>query len=129
MKKWLIPVLFVAIVFVVFESKVYYPPLPISSVSKKEVISKLKDSPKNIVKIGDEDGFEWFITRSELGKSIEQGTGFRSIRRMLGEKGWTLDSENGSAYFFKRGKQTLIVETEMWTKKYVILHVEKGWNK
>lgn len=129
MKKWIVPLLLVVIVLVVFESKVYYPPLSISSVSKKEVISKLKDSPKNIVKIGDVDGFEWFITLNEIGKSIEQGTGFRSIAKMLGEKEWTFDSEDGSAYFFKRGNQTLIVETKMWTKKYVLIQVEKGWNE
>ncbi|MEH7613260.1 hypothetical protein [Gottfriedia acidiceleris] len=76
MKKWIIVLVLFVVVLLVFESKVYYPPLPVSSVSKRVVISKLKDSPKNIVKMAEEDGYEWYITRNERGKRIDLGNGF-----------------------------------------------------
>jgi|SRR5690606_967785 len=67
MKKWLIiiGVLTVILGIVAFDSKFYYPTLPIESVSKKEVLESLNDTSEDIVKIAEENGYEWYITPME----------------------------------------------------------------
>lgn len=64
MRKWLKLIFIVLIIFgVIFiYTKVYYPPLPITSVSKSEVINKVKKSNGNIVKIAEEESYQWYIS-------------------------------------------------------------------
>ncbi|MDN7240579.1 hypothetical protein QWY14_02200 [Planococcus sp. N028] len=123
MKKWLIIFGGLAVVLgiVAFNSKIYYPPLPIDSVSKNEVINTLNKSPKGILEIAEEDEFEWFITRTEQGKERE------NLKQMISKKGWQFENQDGSGYFFTKGDNRLIVETEMWTKRYLIVQIPKEW--
>lgn len=45
----------------VFYNKLYYPPLPIETISKKEVLDKLNHSDEKIIKLTIENGKEWYI--------------------------------------------------------------------
>lgn len=124
MNKWLVlaGVLVIVLGVYSFHSKFYYPPLPIDTVSKKEVIDSLNDSSKEIVKIDDDNDYEWFITR------MEQGRAYRNLKEMISNNGWHFKTQEGSGYIFEKNHDTLIATTEMWTGDYVIVKVPKGWN-
>lgn len=125
MKKSLIifGLLVVILGIVAFDSKFYYPTLPIESLSKKEVLATLNDSEKNIVKIAEENGYEWFITRMEQGKAYE------NIKKLINTNAWEFQTQEGSGYFFKKDDKTIIVSTQMWTRKYVIVQISKEWKE
>ena len=125
MKKWLIiiGVLIVISGIVVFNSKFYYPTLPIESVSKKEVLESLNDSSESIVKIAEENDYEWFITREEQGKEYE------NIKNMINKNGWQFKNQEGSGFFFEKGDKKMIATTQMWTGNYVIVQIPDGWNE
>jgi hypothetical protein len=63
MKKWLFTIGLIILFLgaIVFYNKLYYPTLPMESINKKEVIEKLNDSNEQIVKLSDENGYEWYI--------------------------------------------------------------------
>lgn len=106
-----------------YNSRFYYAPLPIQSVSKKEVLQSINDSSEPIVKIANEDGYDWFITRANKG-------GYReTFKKMLGENGWEFEYQEGSGYFFEKEDKTLIATTQMWTGKYVIVKLPEGWEE
>ncbi len=46
-----------------FYIKTYYPALPIDSVSKREVVNKVTTSNENIVKLTEENSYEWYISK------------------------------------------------------------------
>lgn len=106
-----------------YNSKFYYPTLPIESISKKEVLQSINDSSEPIVKIANEDGYDWFITRSNQGEYRE------TFKEMLGEHRWEFEYQEGSGYFFKKEDETLIVTTQMWTGEYVIVQVPQDWEE
>ncbi|MGG3805255.1 hypothetical protein [Metabacillus fastidiosus] len=122
MKKWLllVGVVIIVISIVAFNSKFYYPSLPVNSVSKKEVLESLNDSSKEIVKIAEENGYDWFITRNEQGKAYE------NLKRMVSEKEWQFKNQEGSGFFFEKDDKKLIATTEMWTGNYVIVQIRKN---
>ncbi|MED4402585.1 hypothetical protein ABET41_09690 [Metabacillus fastidiosus] len=122
MKKWLllVGVVIIVISIVAFNSKFYYPSLPVNSVSKREVLESLNDSSKEIVKIAEENGYDWFITRNEQGKAYE------NLKRMVSEKGWQFKNQEGSGFFFEKDDKKLIATTEMWTGNYVIVQIRKN---
>ncbi|WLD92494.1 hypothetical protein [Alkalihalobacillus sp. AL-G] len=115
--------LIIVLGIVAFNSKFYYPPLPIDSISKKEVINSLNDSSTDIVKIAEENGYEWFITR------MEQGKAYKNLKRMISDNGWEFKTQEGSGYFFEKDDNTLIATTQMWTGNYVIVKIPKNWKR
>lgn len=113
----------IILVIVVYNTRFYYATLPIDSVSKKEVLHSIKESSEPIVKIANEDGYDWFITQSNYGEYRE------TLKAMIGDHGWEFETQDGSGYFFKKEDQKLIVTTEMWTGEYVIVQVPEGWEE
>ncbi|KMJ57197.1 hypothetical protein AB685_17465 [Bacillus sp. LL01] len=108
---------------VAYNSRFYYASLPIESVSKKEVLQSINNSSEPIVKIANEDGYEWFITRDEHGQDDE------NIKLLMKEHGWEFQTQDGSGYFFEKEDADLIVTTQMWTGKYVIVQVPQDWKE
>ncbi|WLD94631.1 hypothetical protein [Alkalihalobacillus sp. AL-G] len=126
MTRWLIIVvamLIVIIGIIAFDSKFYYPDLPVDSVSKKEVLEALNESSEDMVKIAEENGFEWYITR------MEQGKAHANLKNMISENRWEFQKQEGSGYFFEKDDETLIATTQMWTRKYVIVKIPIDWNE
>lgn len=124
MKKWLITIALCVLPLgvIAFNSKFYYPKLPIDSMSKKEVVESINQSSKEMVKIAEENGYEWFITRMEQGKARE------NLKEMISKKGWKFKEQMGSGYFFEKKDKRLIAETEMWTGNFVIVQVPNTWD-
>jgi hypothetical protein len=106
-----------------YNSRFYYPTLPIDSVSKKVVLQSIDDSLEPIVKIANEDGYDWFIAQAKQGDYRD------ALKKMMGEHGWEFEYQEGGGYFFEKGDHRLIVSTQMWTGKYVLVKVPEGWEE
>lgn len=116
----IVAVLVVMVAVWIGVNKSYYPSLPIENRSAKEVIGQLNDSDQKIIEIATEEDFTWYITRSQNdGISVADET----IKEMIGSKGWVFKAKEGSGLFFEKEGQSLLVTTQMWTKKYVLVHV------
>ncbi|WP_010095327.1 hypothetical protein [Ornithinibacillus scapharcae] len=124
MKKWLIIIgVIIVVVVITFVNKYYYPDLPIDTVSKKEVLDTLYDSSEDIVKIAEEQDYDWYITRMEQGKAYE------NLKNLITKSGWEFQQHDGSGYFFEKDDKTLIATTQMWTENYVMVKIPSDWRK
>ncbi|MFZ0447591.1 MAG: hypothetical protein WAM95_23720 [Bacillus sp. (in: firmicutes)] len=124
MKKigFIIGVVIVIIARFIFVNKSYYPSLPIANSSAREIIGKLEVSDSKIVEIVVEDDTIWYITRTD-----NQGIllADENIKQMIGSNGWEFKEKNGSGLFFEKDGERLIVTTQIWTKKYVLVKVQR----
>lgn len=104
-----------------FYSKIYYPFLPIDSVSKREVVQIANKTDESIVYLITENGYEWYISKMDQGEAYEQ------LKLMMKEKGWNYREQMGAGFIFqKENKEEIIVGSEMWTGKYVIFQIQEG---
>ena len=55
-----------------FYSKIYYPSLPIDSVSKGEVIQKVNELNESIIYMTEENSYVWYISKMNQGEAYEQ---------------------------------------------------------
>lgn len=124
MRKWVKLIFGALILFgvILIYTKGYYPPLPVTSVSKSELISKVNKSNGNIVKIVEENGYQWFISEMKQGKAYE------NLKKLMADKGWFFKEQVGSGFVFQNEQGEITVLSEMWTKKYVIFHFPKEIN-
>ncbi|KAJ50639.1 hypothetical protein BD780_002674 [Clostridium tetanomorphum] len=110
----------------IFVNKSYYPSLPIDNLSAKEAIEKLKNSDEKIVEIATDDDSIWYITKTENeGISIAD----ENIIQMIGSKGWEFKEKDGAGLFFEKDGERLLVTTQMWTKKYVLVQVQNKFKE
>jgi len=86
-------------------------------VSKREVVKKVKDSNGSMVKITEENGYEWYIAEMQQGKADAH------LKKMLEDKGWVYEEQLGAGFTFRKENLELIVGSEMWTKKYVVFQI------
>lgn len=112
-------VVMVAVAILVYKS--YTPPLPIENVTAKEVMKKLEESDCKVVEIRAEEDVIWYITRAEK-DGIQEAN--RNIKEMISSDGWEFKEKNGAGIFFEKNGERLIVTTQMWGKKYVLVKVE-----
>lgn len=98
-----------------YYSKAYYPSLPFDSATKRDVLHVLKLAEGKLAKVTEEDGYEWYAAR--------QGEADEQLQDMMTDRGWQLVEQMGSAFLFKRGEATLIIESEMWTRYYVLFQI------
>lgn len=123
MGKWVRTGMILLILFgvlMIYLKGVYYPSLPIDTVSKYEVINKVNKSNGNIVKITDEDSYQWYISE------MKQGRAYENLKRLMEDKGWFFKEQLGSGFVFQNEQGEIMVSSEMWTRKYVIFHFPKG---
>lgn len=112
----------VSVVLFMFVNKLYYPSLPIENLSAKEQINKLRNSDEKIVEFAKDDDSIWYITRSQ--SEIDE-----NIKQMIGSNGWEFTEKEGSGLFFEKENEKLIVTTQMWTKKYVLIQVQNKFKE
>ena len=96
MKKILITIALIVLLVgaFVFYNKLYYPPLPIETISKKEVIEKLNNSDQKIIKLTSENGKEWYIVNERNQSNVDE-----IIKDMMNEKEWVFKEKEGSGLF------------------------------
>lgn len=102
----------------VFYNKLYYPPLPIETISKKEVIEKLNKSDEKIIKLTSENGKEWYIVNEQNQSIIDE-----IIIDMLSQKEWVFKRKDGSGLFFEKQGEDLIITTQKWTGDYSLVDI------
>ncbi|UVI29566.1 hypothetical protein [Paenibacillus spongiae] len=104
----------------IYNSKSYYPPLPIGmeGISKKEVLRAVHDSRSGLNPVLADEKSEW------LGFHGNQGDGGKHLIAEMEHRGWGFTEQLGAGYLFQdaEGRQR-IVESEMWTSNYVIYQV------
>lgn len=120
MKKILIAILLTVLIagVYIFMNKLYYPPLPIESMSKKEVVHALKSSDEKIVPLTVENGKQWVLINERNQPIIDE-----LIVDMLQNYGWAFKAKEGSGLFFEKQNTKLIVTTEKWTSNYSLVDI------
>ncbi|MER2107171.1 MAG: hypothetical protein ABS949_09550 [Solibacillus sp.] len=116
------PILIISILFalaaaLVFNSKLYYPALPIETVTKKEVLEKVKLG-EPITALAIENGKHWYIIQER-----NQARADALLIDMLRQDGWHFTEKDGSGLFFQCDGKRLIVTTQKWTGDYVLVDV------
>lgn len=106
----------------VYVNKLYYPPLPISGISAKEVIDVLKESDSKMVEIFEEGDSIWYIINIENKSFMEAD---ETIKQMVVSEGWEFKEKDGSGLFFEKDGDRLIATTKMWTKNYVLVKIPR----
>ena len=96
-----------------FYNKLYYPSLPIETISKKEVIDQLNDSNKKIILLTSENGKAWYIVNERDQSNVDE-----IIKEMMNEKDWVFKEKEGSGLFFEKQGEYLIITTQKWTRHY-----------
>ena len=125
MKKLLIVfgVIFLIYGVFVFYNKLYYPPLPIENLSKKEVLDKLNDSNEQIVHLSKENNYEWYIINERNMASADE-----MIKKLVSKNGWVFKQKDGAGLFFEKQGNRLIVTTQKWTGDYVLVQIPSNFN-
>ena len=102
----------------IFINKLYYPALPIDTISKKEVIAKLNNSDEKIIYLTTENGKQWFIVNERNQQNVDV-----IIIDMLQGYGWAHIEKMGSGLFFEKQNEKLIVTTKKWTGNYSLVDI------
>lgn len=120
MKKILFAILLIAALAgaYIFINKLYYPALPIDTISKKQVLDHLHHSDEKIVFLTTENGKEWFIIdeRNQVNRA-------EIITDMLQNYGWTYIEQMGNGFFLEKQNEILIVTTQKWTRNYSLVDI------
>jgi len=106
----------------IFINKLYYPALPIDTISKKEVLDRLHQSDEKIVFLTTENGKEWFIIdeRNQVNRA-------EIMTDMLQNYGWAYIEQMGSGFFFEKQNEILIVTTQKWTGNYSLVDIPTNY--
>ncbi|UED74776.1 hypothetical protein [Brevibacillus sp. DP1.3A] len=122
--KALFLVFFLGFCFIIFTyvSLIWYPALPFESKSKREVTELLGENTGSIVKLTTEGNVDWY----GYGPQANQASAAEAMKRTVTEKGWTFIQQEGAGYFFERGKEKMIITSQMWTGNYVLFRIPAG---
>lgn len=118
----LLAALFVVIGVLIDSNKLLYPPLPIDSLTPKEAIQKLNASPVDLVALSNDKNTTWYLTAISA-RGIQKVD--EDIQQMMANEGWAFLEKEGSGLFFEKNGERSIVTTEMWTKQYVLVQIQK----
>ncbi|MGY4795672.1 hypothetical protein ACVNNN_11750 [Lysinibacillus fusiformis] len=103
-------------------NKLFYPLLPIDSLTPKEAIQKLNTSPFDVVALSNDRKATWYLTAISA-RGIQKVD--EDIQQMMANEGWAFLEKEGSGLFFEKNGERSIVTTEMWTKQYVLVQIQK----
>ena len=119
LKKVMISILFLTFILlgVLFYFKTYYPALPIDTVSKREAIEKVNNATDPIVRLTEENGIEYYISRMQQGKAYDH------LKQMMSDRGFVFKEQMGAGYIFQKESEDVIVEGQMLSGKYVIFQI------
>ena len=102
----------------VFYNKLYYPSLPIETLSKKEVIEKLNNSDETIIKLTNENEKVWFIVNERNQSVVDE-----VIIDLMSQKEWVFKGKDGSGLFFEKLDDDLMITTQKWTRNYSLVDI------
>ena len=97
-------------------NKLYYPPHPIESISKKQLYTAGTNAEKTLQFVTNSNNVDWYITKSH--NDINQ-----ILQQFVEQQGWEFIMQDGSGYFFKKDEETIIITTEMWSSKFKLVKI------
>lgn len=118
----LLAALFLVSAVFIDSNKLLYPPLPIDSLTPKEAIQKLNASSFDLVALSNDKKATWYLTVLSA-RDIQKVD--EDIQQMMANEGWAFLEKEGSGLFFEKNDERSIVTTEMWTKQYVLVQIQK----
>ncbi|MEC1304822.1 hypothetical protein [Lysinibacillus capsici] len=118
----LIVALFVVSGVFIDSNKLLYPSLPIDSLTPKEAIQKLNASPVDLVALSNDKKATWYLAAISA-RGIQKVD--EDIQQLMANEGWVFLEKEGSGLFFEKNGERSIVTTEMWTKQYVLVQIQK----
>jgi hypothetical protein len=117
-----VAVLFMLLGFIIINSRLYLPELPVDGLTKKQAYEKISNTENDIIYLINEFDRNWYIYQGN-----NQDLQIELIKRFktLGIK---FVEQLGSGYIFEftGSEKKLIVESQMWTHKYVIFKMLDG---
>ena len=115
---------FILLMGALIYKSIFYPPLPVHSISRHDVIEKINNSQGKLVKIEDNNGLQWYIS-----KRNDNENDYAEIKQLMKEKGWNFKSQLESGSLIFQGKQGEIsVSDYLWrngNQKYIIFNFPK----
>ncbi|QYR21259.1 hypothetical protein KZ483_26860 [Paenibacillus sp. sptzw28] len=108
----------------VYISKSYYPSLPFEGLSKREALKKIESNDNaELIKLTEGATFEWYAYKGN------QQDGSKQIIKKMEQRGFVFREQLGAGYIFRdkdnEVKKDKIIESQMWTSKYVLYEVPK----
>ena len=117
----------VAVFLFVNKSYYFYPSLPIENVSASYAIEKLDRSDDEVAEIAELEDYTWFLTKSSKDEGFAKSD--ENIKQRIHSYGWEFKEKVGSALFFQKEDEELIVTTQMWTDKYIFVQVQNKFRE
>ena len=84
--KYILLVLIILIGVLIYKS-IFYPSLPVPSISRHDVIEKINNSQGKLVKISGNNGFQWYISKRN------DENDYAEIKQLMKEKGWNFKKQ------------------------------------
>jgi len=119
MKKWGIGIGISAIVC--FAAGFFWMVTYIQNVGVPQVrmMQTLNSTNLDIGALGtNEQGHGLFLTRNNLPRTTQL------LQERMSQQGWTYTGQEGSGYFFKKGRQTAVVTTRIIHRKFIQIQVQ-----
>lgn len=87
---------------IIFSNKIYYPSLPIDSITQKEAIRKINTSSNDLVELSKDHNAIWYITAiSTMGIQKVDA----DIQQLMENEGWVFLEKEGSGLFFEKNEE------------------------
>jgi hypothetical protein len=115
-----ISILFTLCVIVIFSTKFHYPKLPFPDKTKHEVAQLATSSDLPLSKVTQQNGYVWFVTDDSHKEALV------SLKHRMTQNGWEFVDQHGSGYFFKKGNEKVLIESQQWTRNYLLFQLPIG---
>lgn len=116
--------IFVIVFVFVFYNKLYYPPLPIENMSKKEVVEKINDSNTQMIKLTNENNKGWYLIKERNGSIADT-----LIVEMMSQNDWVFKEKDGAGLFFEKNGEILIIVKKQWTGDFKLVEIPINFDK
>lgn len=102
-----------------YNQRLYLPKLPVEGISKQQAYAKISNSNGTIEFLSHRDHYNWYIYQGNTKDGMDE------LIQRFNTIGLQFKEQIGAGYFFTDDNKTdvIIVESQMWTSKYIIYKV------
>lgn len=104
---------------IIYNMRLYMPELPVDQITRQQVYQKINDSQQqdSLIYLTHEDGYHWYVFEGN------QKEGKLAFEKLLKSENINFVEQLGAGYIFEKNNKRIIIESQMWTGKYVIYQV------
>ncbi|MBD8497252.1 hypothetical protein [Paenibacillus arenosi] len=112
----IVGVLMVVVGIVCYNLRLYLPEVPVEGVSRKQAYEVIFNKHNSFQFLTNKSGYNWYVYQGN------QEGGKTELIKQFNTLGFNFVEQLGSGYIFMRDKaaEQIIVESQMWTGKYII---------